>query len=102
MSDASDYMSPEQAARDAADRFEVRQILDQAAADGVSLVAAMQFGEPAEVVDMWVDRLWDGLRDNLDEERRLLALVMLLEPRMVAGACRLAHGHDLDTRGGSW
>lgn len=89
----SDYRTPEewQAAHD--DDARIQAVLDQAVADGVSLMLAMHLREPEEVVDLWVDALWDGLRDNLQDDRpddeyglrrddRLRAIILLLHDRI--------------------
>lgn len=76
----------------------VRAVLDQAVRDGGSMLAAMALGEPQDVVELWVDRLWNGLRDNLSDHRpapnpelrdrpdedRLCAIALLLTERMNA------------------
>jgi hypothetical protein len=87
----AEYRTPDEEQQTEAHRDRVQRVLDQAARNAASLLAAMKLGEPPEVVDMWVDRLWDGLRDSLSDdhpdgrgtlradEDRLLAIVMLLE-----------------------
>jgi hypothetical protein len=77
----------------------IRAVLDQAVADGASLLAAMDLGEEATVVERWVNALWNGLRDGLSDERqevagllqedRLAAIAMLLHDRMNAEAAEL-------------
>lgn len=82
----------------------IKAVLDQAVKDGGSLMAAIDLGEPAEVVDLWIDRLYDGLRNNLlddiDDEtderlrgdERLRAIVLLLTDRIaVESASILRH-----------
>jgi len=79
----------------------VRGVLDQAVRDGASLVVAMLLDEPAEVVERWINALWDGLRDGLADERdrvghhrlrmedRLTAIVLLLHDRIQAEATQV-------------
>jgi hypothetical protein len=75
-----DYRTPEEWQRHDERRARVQVVIDAFVQDAASLRVAMRLGEPAEVVEAWVDRVWDVLRDNLDGEQRLLAIVMLLEP----------------------
>jgi hypothetical protein len=87
-----EYRTPEEEQQSLSQRDRVQRVLDQAAKDAVSVLTAMELGEPEDVVDAWVNRLWDGLRDNLSDdnpddpcsrlradEDRLLAIIMLLE-----------------------
>jgi hypothetical protein len=95
----NEYRRPDewQAQTDHEDR--VRAVLDRAVHDGASLLAAMDLGEEATVVESWVNALWNGLRDNLSDERqevagllqedRLTAIGMLLYDRMNAEADEL-------------
>lgn len=67
----------------------IQAVLDQAVLDGGSLMAAIDLGEPADVVEMWNDRLYDGLRANLVDvdvrgDERLRAIVLLLTSRINA------------------
>lgn len=68
---------------------QIRVVLDQAVTDGASLLAAMELAEAPDVVEMWIDRLWDGLRDSLDDEARLEAIVLLLRDRIGAAGRQL-------------
>lgn len=93
---APEYRTPDETRVQLAHQACVRAVLDQAVRDGGSLYAAMELGEPAAVVERWVDRLWDGLREGLSEgsrcqggillEDRLTAIALLLEDRMRAEA----------------
>jgi hypothetical protein len=89
----SEHRTPEETdARD--DR--IKAVLDQAVKDGGSLMAAIDLNEPADVVELWIDRLYDGLRDNLTDDvedevdqrlrgdERLRAIVLLLTERIAA------------------
>ena len=89
----SDYRTPEEWQATHDDDTRIQAVLDQAVADGVSLMMAMHLDEPKEVVDHWVDALWDGLRDNLLDDRpedgsglrrddRLRAIILLLHDRI--------------------
>jgi hypothetical protein len=90
----SDYRTPEEERAQEEHEARIRAVLDRAVIDGGSLLAAMQLGEPAEVVEMWTNRLWNGLRDNLSDDRpgtetllqedRLAAIVLLLTDRIYA------------------
>lgn len=87
-----EYRTPDEEQAQEQHEVRVHAVLDQAVRDGASLVAAMALDEPADVVELWIDRLWDGLRDNLVDGRpdrcgmrqddRLKAIVLLLTDRM--------------------
>lgn len=87
-----DYRTPEEdrAQLDQYDR--VRPVLDQAVADSALVKAAMVFGLPAEAVEPLIDRVWDGLRDGLDREDRIAAILLLLDPRADAEYRAMAPG----------
>jgi hypothetical protein len=85
----SEHRTPEETdERDA----RIKAVLDQAVKDGGSLMAAIDLGEPVDVVNLWLDRLYDGLRKNLVDENdddicpdeRLRAIVLLLTERIAA------------------
>jgi hypothetical protein len=92
----AEYRRPEEEQAQDEHGAEVREVLERAVHDGASLIVAMDLDEPSDVVDGWVDALWNGLRDNLSDERparaglrtedRLAAIVMLLQDRMQAEA----------------
>lgn len=92
----SDYRTPEEEQASAAHNARVQAALDQIVKDGISLTVAMQLGEPADVVEEWINRFWNGMRDNLSDDRpdiagmcqedRLAAIHLLLWPRISAGA----------------
>lgn len=89
----SDYREPEEWQATYTEDARIEAVLDQAVRDGVSLRMAMRLREPAEVVERWVDALWDGLRGNLIDDRpddgtgmyrddRLRAIILLLTDRI--------------------
>lgn len=90
------YRRPDEELAQSQHEAEVREVLDQAVHDGASCLTAMLLGEPVEVVNRWSDAVWNGLRDNLSDDRpgraglkmedRLTAIVMLLQDRMRAEA----------------
>jgi hypothetical protein len=93
----NEYRSPEEDMANAALYNRIRLVLDQAVHDGASMMAAMELDEPAAVVEMWIDRLWDGLRDALTDdeygdEERLTAIMLLLTERMQIEAGAVLHG----------
>lgn len=90
----TEYRSPEQHRASLEQDARIQAAFKQAITDGGSLMAAIQLGEPADVVEMWIDRLYDGLRANLSDDRppvadllqedRLAAIVLLLTDRIAA------------------
>jgi hypothetical protein len=88
----TEYRTPDQEAAQQQEADRIAKVLEQAVRDGTSLVAAMALGEPPDVVERWVDAVWNGLRDGLSDDRtdrnglrqedRLMAIVMLLNQRM--------------------
>lgn len=90
----SEYRTPDEDRASAEQDARIQAAFNQAVTDGGSLMAAITLGEPAEVVEMWTNRLWNGLRDNLSDDRppvgslmqedRLAAIVLLLTDRIHA------------------
>jgi hypothetical protein len=86
------YRRPEEDQAQDEHEAELRAVLDQAVHDGASLVVSMTLGEPPEVVERWVNAFWNGLRDNLSDDRparaglkqedRLGAIALLLKHRV--------------------
>jgi hypothetical protein len=76
--------TPEEKQADAAARDAVAKVLEQAHRNLTSWNVAEALDESPAVCEAWLDRLWDGLRDNLNGEQRLWAIVLLLEPRAIA------------------
>lgn len=95
MDDLDRYRTPAEQAEEAARDAQVKKVLDRATLDGASLLVAMNSGETPEVVERWVDQLWDNLRAGLvaDERpghcERLHAIVLLLERGISEAAARL-------------
>lgn len=91
-----EYRTPEETRAAERHNTAVQKVLDQAVHDGASLAVAIRLGEPPDVVEQWVNRLWDGLRDNLAEkprhegglliEDRLTAIVLAIQQRTDAEA----------------
>ena len=80
----------------------IKAVLDQAVRDGGSLMAAVDLGEDQRVINLWIDRLYDGLRNsliddvdddqadgNLRGDERLRAIVLLLTERIGAEAASI-------------
>jgi hypothetical protein len=90
------YREPEEELAQDELQARVRTVLDQAVRDCAFCLVAQELDEPAEVVERWVNALWNRLRDNLRDARpavagmcmddRLTAIVLLLEDRMHAEA----------------
>lgn len=83
------YGTPEQQAAYERQREDVSAALDEAVHNGAFLLTAMDLNEDPAVVERWIDTVWNNLRDRLDEEDRLVAVVMLLEPQIEQAAQRL-------------
>lgn len=91
---APEYRTPEELQAQEQQHARVRAVLDRAVHDGASFKLAAMFGEPPEVAERWVNTLWDGLRDNLSDDRpdmaglrqedRLTAIALLLDERINA------------------
>lgn len=92
MDDVSQYRTPEEDADQAAAANRIAAVLDQARTNATSTMVAIHLGEPADVVEQWIDRTWNGLRDQLDGEDRLQAIMLLLEPESHREADRLLNG----------
>jgi hypothetical protein len=78
--------TPEEIEANEAARTAVEAVLEQAHRDLTSWNVAEALDESPTVCEAWLDRLWNGLRDNLSAEQRLEAIVLLLEPRAIAEA----------------
>jgi hypothetical protein len=74
-----EYRTPEEEAQTAIQRARIQLTLDKAMRNATSVLTAMTLDESPEVVDMWVDKLWNELRQQLNGEERLTAIVMLIQ-----------------------
>lgn len=84
-----EYRTPEEDRAQAAEDARIRAVLEDAVLDGASCLAAMALDEPADVVERWVDAVWDQLRAALTPEDRLRAIVLLLDERARTAAVDL-------------
>jgi hypothetical protein len=75
----SEYRTPEEEAETAIKRARIQLVIDKAMQNAASVLTAMTPEEPPHVVELWVDKLWDGLRDQLSHEDRVTAIVMLIQ-----------------------
>ena len=94
----TDYRTPEQEQATREQDARIQGVLDQAVRDGGSLMAAIQLDEPADVVEMWISRLYGGLRAleddrpcdfNLRNDEPLRAIVLLLTDRITEEAASI-------------
>jgi hypothetical protein len=95
VSDIYDYRPPDEVEAQHAALVRIHGTLDRAVDSGALLIAAMNLDEPQATVDLWVDRLWNRLRDELGPEDRLRAIVDLLAPRFEQAAARITDTGDL-------
>lgn len=94
MSDDQEQSTLRQRSDQAAeDHQRIAPILDRALADMTSCLAAMDLVEPDEVVEEWVDRVWNNLRRSLSPEDRLRAIVFLLTEAARQNAATLLRPH---------
>jgi predicted small integral membrane protein len=70
--------TPEELDATECERIYITGVLEEAIADFASYFAADAMGEGPEVCEMWVNRAWNGLRENLSDEQQLAAIVLLL------------------------
>src|SRR4051812_40769188 len=94
----SEYRDPDEDVAQAAHEQRVQAVLDEAVRHGAMLQAAIVLGEPPDVVELWIDKFWNGLRDNLSDNRpdygprrlrqedRLAAIKLLLVDRIAVAA----------------
>lgn len=100
-----EYRTPEEDRAQDELNARIELILDQAVRDGASYMVAAELGEPENVVELWIDRIWNGLRDGLSDrhpqqagmrlkpdEDRLAAIVFLLQERMTEESQRILTG----------
>lgn len=67
----------------------VRAVIDDITSVLTSWMLAEELDEPADVCEHWVNAMWDGLRERLNCEDRLLAILVLLEDDARRDADRL-------------
>jgi hypothetical protein len=96
MAGLEDYRTPEELARQCGEDAYVTQVMAEAVDAGAHLLAAMALGEPQDVVELWTDKVWNGLRDNLDGEERLHAIVLLLSDRIWEASQQVVGSVPLD------
>lgn len=70
--------TPEEIAAEDRANERILAVLRTAAEDVASWHVAEALDEPPWVCEQWVNRMWDGLRDNLAGEDRLRAILLLL------------------------
>jgi len=100
----TEYRTPEEDRAQQEHDARVRAVLDKAVRDAAFCKVAITLGESPEVVERWVNILWDGLRDALSDDRpniaggrlrqedRLAAIVLLLDERVTAEATTILAG----------
>jgi len=78
MADLYDYRPADEIAMMQAADARIETVLDETLASITSLQTAMELDEPGDVIELWTDRIWNGLRERLDPEQRLRAIILLL------------------------
>jgi hypothetical protein len=72
--------TPEELVSQALDEAYVEHVLVQA----VENYASWKYAETADLdpdtCERWINKVWNELRDNLDGEQRLRAILLLIEP----------------------
>jgi hypothetical protein len=96
MAGIDDYRSEREMAKSEEIDAYCTQVMAEAVDAGGHLIAAMRLDEPQDVIELWTDKVWNGLRDRLDGEERLHAIVILLGERMDEEARRVAGSVPLD------
>jgi hypothetical protein len=81
--------TPDERALDAVEEARVSSVLDQTVEDYASWRIAEADDLDPEVCERWINAVWDGLRDNLDDQERLHAIVILLRDRSVRRAAEV-------------
>jgi hypothetical protein len=61
-------------------------VIEEATENLAHAWAAIHAGEPAEVVDLWVDRTYDTLRSRLSRQELMQALLTLVQPEALRRA----------------
>lgn len=102
----SEYREPEEDIAQAAQERRVQAVLDEAVRHGAMLKAAIMLREPTEVVERWIDMFWNGLRENLSDQRpdfgtkrmriedRLTAISLLLTDQIDRSVAEILRSTD--------
>jgi hypothetical protein len=72
--------TPEELVSQALDEAYVEHVLAQAVENYASWKYAEVNNFDPDACELWIDKVWDELRDNLDDEQRLRAILLLIEP----------------------
>lgn len=80
MSELENYHTPRELQKLNNDVATIEKILAVATENGASVLASMLLNEPRKTVDVWTDKIWDGLRDSLTGEQLIHAVIILLTP----------------------
>lgn len=89
-----EYRTPDEEAKQEQTREHIRAVLSEVIESGASLFFMMETNEEPELVELWIDKLWNTLRHNLDGEERMQAILMLLEPTIRMRTHRLHRDFD--------
>jgi len=84
--------TPEEFVDQALNEAVVEHVLAQAVEDYASWMYAENNGLDPQTCEKRVDKVWNGLRDNLDGERRLQAIIMLIKPSARARYDEISRG----------
>lgn len=94
MADIDNYRTPEELAEMEEDSSRIEAVLAMARKNATSTHIAMQLDESEEVVDEWIDRTYNGLRESLDTEDLLYALLSFIWDDADFRARRILAGVD--------
>lgn len=72
--------TPEELTDDAIKKQHVRNVLAAATENYASWIYAEKTDLDPDTCERWINTIWDELRDCLDDEQRLRAILLLLEP----------------------
>jgi hypothetical protein len=75
MAGIEDYRTGEEISEMYEEAAYTTQVLSEAIDAGAHLLTAMDLDEPQAVIELWTNKLWNGLRDRLDGEERLTGQV---------------------------
>jgi hypothetical protein len=82
----TEYRTPDEDRHQAEQVTRIRAVLDQAIHDGAFCKTAMCLDEPQDVVELWTNRIWNRLRNELSDEDRLQAIIVLLDEQITREA----------------